>query len=104
MPNNNDGTKKIGRRTNNSQSAGMTGGTSNTPNTRSPIPQEVLPTSTLPEMENDEMRPISENAPSGGQGVEPFKDPADQEEDDLRSDYSLGLVEFGELTELGVPY
>ena len=104
MPNNNDGTKKIGRRTNNSQSAGMTSGTSNTPGMKSPIPQEVLPTNTLPEMENDEMRPISENAPSGEQGAEPFEDPADQEEDDLRSDYSLGLVEFGELTELGTPY
>ncbi|EDR10742.1 uncharacterized protein LACBIDRAFT_324609 [Laccaria bicolor S238N-H82] len=104
MANNNEGTRKTGRKTNNSQSAGMAGGTSTTPGITSSTSQVVPPTNTLPEAENDEARPISESAPSGGQHVESFEGPADQEEDDIRSDYSLGLVEFGELTELGGPY
>ena len=41
---------------------------------------------------------------SGRQVIEPFQNPEKQKEDDLRSGYGLGLVDFGELGKLGSPY
>lgn len=107
MPNNNENTKKARRKTNNSQSAGMSSGTSNVPVATLSVPQGAPPTDAFPEAVYNDMRRKSESildAPSGEQVVEPFEDPGEQEEGDSRSDYSLGLGEFGELTELGNPY
>ena len=101
MPNNNEG-MRTGRKTNNSQSAGMTSSTSNAPSVIPSVPLEVPLSSIFPEMEHPTNFVLG--ASSGELVDESFREPAEQEEDDIRSDYSLGLVEFGELTELGVPY
>ena len=44
------------------------------------------------------------NAPSSSQDVEPFGSIEEREEEDSRSEYSLALGDFRELTELGSPY
>ena len=103
MPNNNEVSKKLGRRTNNSQSAGMSNAPSITPLTPQGAPQTI----NQPEAENDDARRTSETVlgtSNSRQVIESFQDPREQEEDDLRSDVSLGFGNFEELMELGVPY
>lgn len=107
MPNNNEVMKKIGRKTNTSQSAGMTSGTSNAPSTAPPIPQGVPQSINQTGMEDDEARRTSEtvlSTPNNDQVIESFQDPEDREEDESRSDISVGFENFEELTELGTPY
>ena len=107
MPNNNETSKRTSRKTNNSQSAGMTGGMSGAPVVVPSVPQGTPLVGILPEMEIDDTKRITEGllgTPSGGPVIEPFQDPEDQEEDDLRSEHDLGIKEFEELTELGIPY
>ena len=107
MPNNNETKKRISHKTNNSQSAGMTNGASNTPIVVPSVPQGMPQTSILPETENDNAGPTFKavlGVSSGGQVIEPFQNHEEQKEDDLRSGYGLGLVDFGELGKLGSPY
>ena len=106
MPHSNEMSKKSGHKTSNSQSAGMSSGTSNIPVIATSIPQGAPQADTFPETE-DYVRQTSENvlnAPSSGQDVEPLGSIEEQEEEDSRSEYSLALGDFGELTELGSPY
>ena len=107
MSSNNEGTKKVGRKTNNSQSAGMTSSTSNAPIVASSVPQNTPQVRNLPEPEDDDTRQTPEtflSASSGGQVVEPFKDPEELENEESRSDHNLGMGDFEELTEMGSPY
>ena len=105
MPNNNDA-KKIGRKTNNSQSAGMTSGTSSTPVVTSSVPQSTPQTRALPEIDNDDTTKSEtvQGASSGEQVIGPLQNPEDLDEDNLGSDYNSSLRDFGELTPLGIPY
>lgn len=56
MPNNNETTKKRGRKTNNSQSAGMTSGTSNAPGFALLVPQEAPQTNIIPDTVSEDAR------------------------------------------------
>ena len=61
MPNNNETTKKRGRKTNNSQSAGMTSDTSNAPGFALLVPQEAPQTNIIPDTVSEDARRVSEN-------------------------------------------
>ena len=107
MPNNSETTKKHARKTNNSQSAGMTGAASNAPSFTPPVSQEAPQTSIFPDTVSEDARRVSEvvqGAPSSRQAKDPFVDPGEQEEEDSRSESNLDLTEFGELTKLSLPY
>jgi len=103
MSSNNETRKKSARKTNNSQSAGMT---SNTPIVMASVTQGTPQTVTVPEVDID-TRQTSETAlgaSSSGQVIEPLQIPEEEEEQELRSDYGSGAVDFRELTDLGSPY
>ena len=107
MPNSTETTKKAGHKTNNSQPAGMSSGASSIPVIALSIPQGMPQTDAFLEAEDDNARQITEdilNPPSGGQSAAGLGDPEGKEEEDSRSEYSLALGDFRELTELGSPY
>ena len=84
----------------------MSSGMSNIPVIATSISQGAPQADTFSETE-DYARQTSEdilNVPSGGQDVEPFGSIEEWEEEDSRSEYSLALGDFGELTESGSPY
>ena len=84
----------------------MSSGMSNTTVITTSIPQGTPQADTFPETE-DYVRQTSENvlnAPSSSQDVEPFGSIEGWEEEDSRSEYSLALGDFRELTKLGSPY
>lgn len=107
MSNNNETTKKAGRKTNNSQSAGMTSNTGGTPSITPLIPQGAPRMFNEPEIGNVEIARNSESVPGASndeQVTQLLQELEEQEKDDSRSDISLGFGNFEELTELGSPY
>ena len=106
MSNNNEGTKKFGHKTNNSQSAGMTSGTGSASITMVSVPQGAIETKVLPEADNQDLtKSETVQGASGNESVTgPLQDLEGGEEDNLGSDVNPNLREFGELTQLGTPY